>query len=690
MKRPWRLFVRIILLTAAALLPLAPAQAQLSDSEMFHALADYWRKQASDHRSGADAATSPTKQEVWRAVAEKFDERAAKWQSTADAADKAMAERKNKPVQPWDGTLPKVLTPSRPALAPPILTQPLPLPLPQLSMNAKPDPNDPHEVARNCMAAADAFTTKSPARYDYAEMLRRRSAYIKCGAPLLHDRAAQLRRQADKHQDENPPTKDPEPGSWGQRKDTIMRTQETVWREMADHLDAFAVAIEQGGGEMVSSSVPDPGFAVDTVEKASTEACPGLAKAATPDGTNDPYLLCDCARHFVTGPIAEHFATMMTRVKARAWTPEYLFSAIIQPFYISEPKKVLEVMDSIAWEQPSEADQHLCREPLMSYEDYRARQNEPHSPRSNPTDHSDMIGYELKNAREAAYLQVRNDILNLWKMAFDDVEIGWWMAQAQEADAHWHLYYQFKTAIKGFYEKWKPLYDAQSRTGTVDITGYATDTLGQCVKDNASIQSRIEMDSATLAGVLRPMRDLRTKLRSELLQWQDVADRDGWPTSKNEISLRTVADQLWATRYPGEAAQHRPERQTIGVDVFSRPRLEGLVDPSLFGYGVAFVQGGEEFFTVHDDCSLWKPRPTGAAHMIAHKPVASSSDEGGLEPTIKQALLEESGFANQAIGPVTSAAVQGLNEVHLAVHFFEKAPQLLEYFASGAAATERP
>jgi hypothetical protein len=627
-------------------------------------LAEYWRQAADALTKRAAASKSPTEKAVLAEVVAREVDRANKYEKDAEAAAV--------PMQPAT---------SSPSLPGPPAPAPTPT-MPQFELSAPPaSPGSQGSSAPTVFGLANKCREDSGVNIgrdehgaiDFAEMTRRHHVAQRCHAPELRKVAADYRKRAADSQ------ASADKAWWPPAKESGVQ-------KAAAELDAAALL--EKGADALDQGVEAPAAPAAIPPSATPKT---VAREVVQKDSDDPYLLCDRAKDYLSVRVIPEYTAMRERAKRYAASPALLNDvAVLQNSAGYWP---IELYILISGEIPlltGRIDSH-CLEWLVDLERGRAEDGARalEGLAGNRTPDSEIID----TTRRYVYGEVEKAISDLWVSYFKEIDLGLAAIVPSYADFNWSSGYSNASDLQKIEDKWRPIINAQIAKGeVVDLTGKALDNVALCADANNRTQERIMMVSAAMPPIVAPMLAARRLLILDLGDWQEQAARSGWPRYDTEVSFRETADQLWKTRHIGEAsrANYGFEYKTASYPILGPPRNFSLGGTMLV-FGNAETLGAKEFFAQHDDCDVWKPRaPHGAYMLIDDASTKSRVDLPEVDQSVKDQLAIEYGKGKEA--PVASAVVDVNRSTvdYLVLDLFRDGPEKAERFFLGADASQVP
>lgn len=667
----------------------------------YHGIADYWRTAAKSFADGAAEATSETKKSVWTELAAYFVRGAAHFEELAEADDKAITAAKQRAASPGTaGSLPQAprsLTPVQPLQIKPVM--------PTIAMPTSPQQSPVSPIApviaggEQCRKDADVAADG----LSFDELMRRKRRYEQCHVPELrawadYDRA-RARDALARAEAPRPPASGAAcgwncPDLWqeyqARREKEVFKRESDLYREVADRLSSRADSIDSGAAQTAGAAAPDH---PRTTERATASLCPALEKSSAQANGNDPYLLCDCFSAYLHGRLTGHYADMLER------SEQYILSPASLSATPATVGLVRSVTDRFHWTAfpddflfevemaaPAAADDYECNPALRGYEIDRVIASWPReiAAGSGLTPPSPgQAAEDLRAVHNEVYRRILNQITTLWLKYLSEVNLGTLKIAYEQAEFDWTLF--AKSGIEH-----KALYDALIASQTsnpIKWHPYLEKKEELCARDNEASYARLKDTSAALLDVAGAFRTARTRFAADLLEWQALADRDGWPSLPNEASLKTIADRLWQTSDLSQPRRPQYKYQdTISVAV-PAPSI-GSVEYHDSANGWNGTDEPSVFYRSHHSCWLWTPGtpPTGLYMTAWPKPVLSQAMV--VDPQIANDIAPSSGGY---FGPLSQATLRrDSGRITLFAHLFERGSQKLETYYSGADVQQNP
>ena len=650
----------------------APANPQL---QVEQDLRDYWLGAARAFSDRAAASTSPTARDVALEVAAKAAEHAKSYDAQIKAAITAM--NAPKPTAPF--TIPVISTIGPPATPHINLAPQPPLAMPALGA---PPVDTVFTRASQCEQDAKLYNSSGADDPDHHldEKLRRRQSFLQCHIPEMREMADHYDKQAAEKDQAAAAEKRPDNKASLTAEADMERQVAEILRHGADTLATGAPATPP------SLFLPSLGQTI-TRDQPGGALCKSLPKPAT-EGANDPYRLCDCAKEYLGTTITGRYRSMLQRVLHDLSSDAYLDD--VEIFREANRYAQADLAIDIARKIPmlESVSMQACQVNLVGLEQAKLLGAQPHSPASGE---DQVINYSTKWVRDDIYRDIETRVADLWLDYFKEIELG--MGTINPSDPlslHWYQKYKFKNDLQSLYDEWKPVFQAEEPSGTVDITGWAQEYVGVCAANNAALRQWIDMTASAMKAILWPMHEARGALINDLKRWQGLASADGWPDQASLVPLGEAADQMWGTRYIGEYSKndYGHEPKTVEQAIAGPPRRDPFGDPSPMTIDKAPV-GYDEFFGAHDDCDTWKvsaPPDVYVTYPIYSSAVVTEHvDLPGIDRD-ELTLLQQ----GRRGGPVASLGFRSGGVIYLVADLFKQKEEVADFFFSGADLGQNP
>jgi hypothetical protein len=274
--------------------------------------------------------------------------------------------------------------------------------------------------------------------------------------------------------------------------------------------------------------------------------------------SNDPYLVCDCARQYLTGRVTPLYEDVVSRVG------RYV-SVTSTPATSSLYGSSLNLLIDVAGRPPTTATRVIsaCHELLFLEERSRANSEYVHGsdPGFNPV--------SLETFRNSVYGQLGLELRDLWQAHIDEIFLGIFELTNIQSNREYVAWARLKVEI------------ALNPNG--DFRPY-------CSEADNTAQDSVNWLGREMPGVLAAMEVTRRQLERDLRFWQDFAARDGWPRQHSYVPFGEMADRLWKSAHLH--GWTGPEADSVVVKVWTQRPTGG---------------GG---------CDDWKVQPPGSAVLV--------------------------------------------------------------------------
>jgi hypothetical protein len=594
------------------------AQQKLAD--YWQHVADYWRGKAQEFTATAEATESITKKDVMAMLAEDARKRSEQAQQTQNSIKNQSPGRPL--VVPRVEPLPQTSLPN----LPPAILEDAPVHAPEYVIGLV---KDCYDKANSKYPNDFAFDTID----NVAEIMQVLTGWFACEAPELREEAdrsarlvGQLRERASK--EPNPDMK------------RSLERQADAADEIAKRLDQAA---ERLGEETNWGDISVAPQTVPQTQDAAGGLCPALHASPRKNESNDPYILCDCARQYLSDRVVPLYEAMIGRVKGYI-TPgrgAYFASVPGQIQTRALDNHLLIDISGRAATAPAQAIDDCKRQLFRAEQERATKAMDGPDPGLNVAD--------MKALRDSVYGNLIAAFDYTWHDHFREIEFG--ITDLANINA-----------VRQAVSDWKrdAEYNAVVKAGTKDYGPI-------CAAANSAAQERVEWLGREMPRIAEPMRAVRTILAKDLRLWQDFAARDAWPDQPSLPSFGEFADRL---------SQSSHLRNYNGPEWGDAVRVQKW---SGFSFSVCDARWDPQ-------APAWTARAPASLLMMTGVGEASETTPRSASPGIIKAMRDASPLL--AAGPFATAKVAGA--VSLVLPLFEGAEAKAVAFYSGADVTQHP